>query len=263
MSRFLQRVIATVQSPGGSIHPMLGSIYSPTPRPGLPEDAPAVPSSREQGPETTPAAARSGGRRSGDRWSGMDSAGRPQGAAETHAAFDSRLETVDPERRAAEDVGRTAARGPAQSRAPLVNASIDETRDQAASRNEAASRAAATLNSASALRNSISDHGDDAAQTADAAAGGRNTRTTDRYAPAGGIAPVASSVRSRNAAAGEAHDGLHRSRPAAREADEIQIHIGRIEVTAAAPAPARAAAAKPRPSPSLDEFLKRRPGRAG
>jgi hypothetical protein len=52
-------------------------------------------------------------------------------------------------------------------------------------------------------------------------------------------------------------------RSPSREADEIQIHIGRIEVTAVPPAPARPAPAPNRKSPSLDEYLKRRPGRAG
>lgn len=46
-----------------------------------------------------------------------------------------------------------------------------------------------------------------------------------------------------------------------REPDEIEIHIGRIEVTAIQPA-APAAPAKPRRlAPSLDEYLKRRNGR--
>jgi hypothetical protein len=47
-----------------------------------------------------------------------------------------------------------------------------------------------------------------------------------------------------------------------RGPEDIRIHIGRIEVTAAPPAPARPAPAPARKSPSLDEYLKRRPGRA-
>jgi hypothetical protein len=45
--------------------------------------------------------------------------------------------------------------------------------------------------------------------------------------------------------------------------DDIEIHIGRIEVTAVQPAPVRVAPAKPqRLAASLDEYLKRRDGRS-
>lgn len=46
--------------------------------------------------------------------------------------------------------------------------------------------------------------------------------------------------------------------PAVKEPDEIQIHIGRIEVTALHPAPAPAVAKPQRNVPSLDEYLRRR-----
>jgi hypothetical protein len=55
---------------------------------------------------------------------------------------------------------------------------------------------------------------------------------------------------------------FQRAKPEAREADEIQIHIGRIEVTAVQPAPAPAAAKPQRNVPSLDEYLRRRDRRA-
>ncbi len=51
------------------------------------------------------------------------------------------------------------------------------------------------------------------------------------------------------------------AKPAEREPDEIQIHIGRIEVTATPPAPARPAAKPMRKTPTLDDYLKRRHGR--
>ena len=45
--------------------------------------------------------------------------------------------------------------------------------------------------------------------------------------------------------------------------DEIQIHIGRVEVWAAQPAPARAPATKaPRKAPPLSEYLRQRNGRS-
>jgi len=60
----------------------------------------------------------------------------------------------------------------------------------------------------------------------------------------------------------EKRDLSGRPVPTEREPDEIQIHIGRIEVTAV-PAQVAPAAVKPaRKGPSLDEYLKRRGGAA-
>jgi hypothetical protein len=51
--------------------------------------------------------------------------------------------------------------------------------------------------------------------------------------------------------------------PTAPDGDDIQIHIGRIEVTAVRPTPAPQAAAKTRRgAPSLDDYIRRRDGRA-
>jgi hypothetical protein len=48
---------------------------------------------------------------------------------------------------------------------------------------------------------------------------------------------------------------------ASRASDEIEIHIGRIEVTAVQPAPTRTTTVKsPRRAPSLDDYLRRRDG---
>jgi hypothetical protein len=271
MSRFLQRVIATAQNPGGSIHPMVGSVYSSTPT------ITASPADQADATLTV--------------YSNIDSSdrGRHVGAAESRAAFVSRRETGDSTGHAARDLGHAPARGPEESRVPPVNP-ISEPRDQweasrpgqevtahgvAASRGIAAMGAAATVDAASASRKPIPNRGGDTLQISNAAIAARDAAASDRYAffalmpdrvagtAPGDIAPVVSSVRSRKADADEAHDRSHRLRPAAREADEINIHIGRIEVTAAAPAAARAPAAPPRKSPSLDDFLKRRPGRPG
>jgi hypothetical protein len=55
-----------------------------------------------------------------------------------------------------------------------------------------------------------------------------------------------------------ARDGEKKiSHPAGRDRDEIQIHIGRIEVTAVPQAPARPAPRPARKTLSLDEYLKR------
>jgi hypothetical protein len=285
MSRFLQRLIATAQSPGGSIHPMLRSVYSPTPRAGLAEDTLPV-TAPEHWTESPPTALRAGGRPSGGGRTGVDSADRDrlEGAAESRVAFDSRQET-DPARDE-QEVDRAAATSRARNRVPLVNPN-NETRETAAHEDDA-SWAAATVNSASALRNPSFDRGATAAQAAGTEAAGRYAPTADheasttdrdasiagRYSPmmpanvtgtalAGDSASAAFSLRAPAPDTGEAHGDARRSRRPERGADDIQIHIGRIEVTAAAPAPARAAATPPRQSPSLDEFLKRRPGRGG
>jgi len=64
---------------------------------------------------------------------------------------------------------------------------------------------------------------------------------------------------SRPAPAKAKRDSPHRE---AREPDDIQIHIGRIEVTAVQQAPARAAFKPARKGQSLDEYLKHRDRRA-
>jgi hypothetical protein len=55
---------------------------------------------------------------------------------------------------------------------------------------------------------------------------------------------------------------LQRLEPPVREPDEIQIHIGRIEVTAVHPASTQAPAKPQRNVPSLDEYLRRRDRRS-
>ena len=52
-------------------------------------------------------------------------------------------------------------------------------------------------------------------------------------------------------------DPVHRSDP-----DDIQIHIGRIEVTAVAPPSAKVAPKAQRKGETLDRYLMRRDGRA-
>jgi hypothetical protein len=51
---------------------------------------------------------------------------------------------------------------------------------------------------------------------------------------------------------------VHPHRPRAAEPGDVEIHIGRIEVTAVNPAPAAPPPKPPRRAPSLDEYLKRR-----
>jgi hypothetical protein len=60
-----------------------------------------------------------------------------------------------------------------------------------------------------------------------------------------------------------ASEAARRAQPAQREADEIHIHIGRIEVAAITQPSPRPAAAAARRSLNLDEYLRRGNGRPG
>jgi hypothetical protein len=58
-------------------------------------------------------------------------------------------------------------------------------------------------------------------------------------------------------------EASQRSIPAEREPDKVEIHIGRIEVTAVPQEAPRPAPARPRKSLDLGDYLKRRDGRTG
>jgi hypothetical protein len=75
--------------------------------------------------------------------------------------------------------------------------------------------------------------------------------------------PTTPSFRFRSGSEAKEGSGPMR-RSLGSEPDEIQIHIGRIEVVAAQPAPAQAVPQRaPRITPSLDEYLRRRDRRSG
>lgn len=83
------------------------------------------------------------------------------------------------------------------------------------------------------------------------------TRTLVRSGP-----PEISNLKPQAAGTGAASEKGNSSRRAEREPDEIQIQIGRIEVTAVQHAPARTVIKPNRNGQSLDEYLKRRDRRA-
>lgn len=58
-------------------------------------------------------------------------------------------------------------------------------------------------------------------------------------------------------------EAFQHSAPAEREPDKVEIHIGRIEVTAVPQGAPRPAPTRPRKSLDLGEYLKRRDGRTG
>ncbi|HKD84317.1 MAG TPA: hypothetical protein VKB58_06180 [Terriglobales bacterium] len=84
---------------------------------------------------------------------------------------------------------------------------------------------------------------------------------SERPAHVGPSDTSGNSVGVRHAAA-PTHQQTNAARSLGREPDEIQIHIGRIEVTAVQQAPARTAIKPARKGQSLEEYLSRRDRRA-
>lgn len=107
--------------------------------------------------------------------------------------------------------------------------------------------------------------GDSEAGTARAAVSARSSREELRPAPA--VLPalppfdVRALLSARKMAAAPALPAPYVQHE--RKADDIQIHIGRIEVIAATPAPIRQATPPARKGTSLDEYLGSRNGRVG
>jgi hypothetical protein len=99
---------------------------------------------------------------------------------------------------------------------------------------------------------------------------GAIARLPDPPQPAGAVArlPRPPDIRAEPSpaaafSAAKPRGAIRDSHPAAPDNDDIQIHIGRIEVTAVRPTPAPQPAAKTRRgAPSLDEYIRRRDGRA-
>ncbi len=278
MSGFLQRVISAAQSPGGSIHPMLASKFSSSAHQSMPEDLHGVPAgtaSLRRVAETTPIRARAGfdpadpGPVESDAGLQETGFGADAGMEESDldpASRSSSRVNVDGALNAAEAPGRRAVKGPAQSIEPLSNPSRSHARNlstAAKPREQASQPAIEAQGSASepALRRLFSKPREAAAQTAETTGAHRYSPLMPASPPRS-ASPVTSATRRAEATDHERNVARH-PRPPPREADDIQIHIGRIEVTAAAAAPAPPAAAARRKSPSLDEYLKRRPGRAG
>jgi hypothetical protein len=253
MSRFLHSIIATAQNPSASVHPVVPSLFSSSAHHESPADMQDAPSATLLGRETVAPTAPRSARRD---------------AAPFGTAFD--IETA---RNATDTQNRRTGKPLTQPIAPLSDApevSRDRARNFAsAPRPFERAPSAGTWNSPSepAFR---APFGNDSAPMAEAARNpdGRYSPEAPNAPPHGSnppaLEPLVSPAMTQVRRAGEDHasrDLAPRPRSPAREPEEIQIHIGRIEVTAARPAPARSAPVAARKSPSLDEYLKRRPGR--
>jgi hypothetical protein len=260
MSGYLERLASSVLKPAGAIHPMVGSFFAP-PQYGRPADnvlleenvtqTTVLPAVTPPGPLASP------------------SSGPPGFVTETASSKgpssedDEKPAPVD--RGAARDHPRAelrARQNPAvrveSSTRLLGEASVPD--DPAASRQTAATVAEPAANLVGTAKPTRPEHPREAVVIGlyepllAASAGGPEVASISRDAsgsppPSAATAPQ-SSVARRNAGPG---------RP---EPDEIQIHIGRIEVTAVPPS---VPPPPPKPAPksvSLEEYLQRRDRRA-
>lgn len=223
MSGYLQRMVATGAGRAESVHPRTGSLFAPHPA------ETATPSAIVEEHETAAAAD-----------------GRAQ-----EAQMPPRLERAEP----------VPARAPQSSYVPLVPEIVPR-----AQANEPAS---AFPIAAPLTATGPAPAGDDQ-QPPDTRVGRAGavddpgavmpigSRTGDTSSS---IAPTRIVVESHGRAAPPARPRHEQGRAQAdRQADDIQIHIGRIEVTAVAPPAPRASRPRDR-TPSLDEYLNRRRAR--
>jgi hypothetical protein len=264
VSSFLRRVVASAQTSAGSVRPILGSVYSrPTPARMAQDsdDESADEAAAQDISQSASVGAQSGFERNAPAPDARHTS--PQDAA-PHPT-DRRL-VIESERFTAPSPDSAAGA-----------ASHDPVPASTSAPQSISSRAAGGDFPAGARSRTTAEPIEPALAAADytplipgATAPPASGQGALALAPEPAPAPARASPNTAallRADAAERNAGAaRRAQPPARAADDIQIHIGRIEVTAALPAPPRPAAAPPaaaRKSPSLGELLKRRKGRIG
>jgi hypothetical protein len=213
---------ASVLNPGGAIHPVVGSLFSPKPEVSLETfgNEEVVPTSD---------------RREFVRESVSELAISARSEVRPRTAVDA-IEGDRPS-------GLITARQAAGSRPPISSPAGAESR--------------------SVTPLTARDQSDRAVESSASAGQSEPIIEKRPYAP---LIPAALSPAPTAATLGQVRrpsaDWSQRVVSQSRTADDIEIHIGRIEVTAVQPSAVRAAPAKPqRRAASLDEYLKRRDGR--
>jgi hypothetical protein len=230
MSNFLQRVAATVIQPKANLQPMLGSIFAPATF-----YSPAEPFTPEISMQTV--APR---RHEPTRFDGFNQ-------AFTRHAFETadRLFPATPQ----EDFSSAHSNRSPTADQPFLPA-FSNTTDPRDSTNAHPSVEDSAFESLKPAANQTASS--DAYQPLIAAT----------HLPPPRLQPM-DSLSNPAAARTSASEAARRFQPAQREADEIHIHIGRIEVAAIAQPVPRPAAAAARRSLNLDEYLRRGNGRPG
>jgi len=236
MSNFLQRVAATIIQPKARLQPMFGSIFAPATLPSPAEFSPAQAeiasqtfAPHRQEPMTAPHFDASSQAFASQAFASEDrlfSATAPEDSSPAHS---NRSPAADQPLRPAFS-SPNDVRGPAHPH-PFVEDSAFES-----------SKPATAIQSASPSPY----------QPLIAASQQPSPKLQPRE-------PMRTSTAARTSAS----EAARRAQSAQREADEIHIHIGRIEVAAIIQPPPRPTAAAARRSLNLDEYLRRGNGRPG
>ena len=251
MSGYLQRMALSAMKPGGSIQPIVGSLFAPSPHLGRPEDAPLD--------AVQPANPRAPGQ-------------LPQPPAERPSRHHPVSQSTEPpaESPHASELAKDPVAVSIETFTPIFPVKGGEQQDDEPRGGHSETKASPTrelvvpdLEIETAART-----GHPPAQ-AEAPAPSRATEAAPRQAakplkiktsppeePVGhGFRVVPAFKQPANRGDEMSSNGTPRTEP-----DEIEIHIGRIEVIAVQPAQAARPAALARKSMSLDEYLKRNNG---
>jgi len=263
MSGYLQRLATSVLQPGASIHPILGSVFS----------APAVAAPREHEeiiPQRSAAAEPARSAPAAPRLRSVDAdASVPHDAPHPQlperAGFRAMVDPQEPQdtelpTSPAIETAEHSVFAPRSSPGPIIEPSRPVSRHHPV----------VTWDSSQPKRKQSAEAAVQASEPSIAATPDvpqRDAETT-AYRPLIEKAfrhetpPTILRETFRGGRKTERRDSPHPQAVRPHEPDEIQIHIGRIEVVAAPPSPVRAEPKPVRPSPNLGDYLKRRNGRA-
>jgi len=238
MSNFLQRVAATVIQPKARLQPMFGSIFAPATLSSSAEFSPAQAeissqtfAPHRQEPMTAPRFDSASQAFASDASVSEDRLFSASAHEDSSAAHSNRSPAADQPLLPAFG-SPSAFRGPAHAHPSVEDSGLAFESSKPAAANQSASPGPyQPLIAAS-------------------------QQSVPRLQP---HEPMATSAAIRTSGS----EAARRSQPAQREADEIHIHIGRIEVAAIAQPAPRPAAAAARRSLNLDEYLRRGNGRPG
>lgn len=268
MSGYLLRMVASVQNPGGSIHPMLGSLLSPSPFRTGGEEIPGPDAERTSARQISVLAPRT------------DVAVAPgflSAAGSEHPSGKEHAEPARVERSSFKPLMSATLPGEAERRAvaptSVVSEAVESRRPALLAQPDATYWSAATSAPANPGQSQNEDEVSEAIPPSEPSVRGterKNVRDVvyrPRYQPL--MAELAPRTEERSSipfTAGVRKTGKRgvsgREVTPERQPDEIQIHIGRIEVVAVPPAPVRAETKPANKSLDLGDYLKLRHGRS-